>query len=46
MEYCVQAWGPYLHKDITLLERIQRMVMKLVKRARNVALSTSIDYTT
>jgi hypothetical protein len=26
LEYCVQAWNPYLHKDIDCVEMIQRRV--------------------
>jgi ribonuclease P/MRP protein subunit RPP40 len=35
LEYCVQAWRPYLRKDIELIEGVQRRVSKVIKSLNN-----------
>ena len=30
LEYCIQAWPPYHKKNIEVLERVQKMVIKMV----------------
>ena len=36
LEYCIQAWSPYLRKDIDMLEKILRRETKLIPGLRDL----------
>ncbi|CAL4122992.1 unnamed protein product, partial [Meganyctiphanes norvegica] len=42
LEYCVHAWSPYLKRDITLLENVQRRATRLVRRLKNMDYETRL----
>jgi len=43
LEYCVQAWRPYLRKDIDLLERVQKRATRLMIKDRNLSYSERLN---
>ena len=43
LEYAIQAWSPYLQKDIEYLEKVQRRATKLVKGIGSMLYSKRLD---
>lgn len=45
LEYCIQAWRPYLRKDVEKLERVQRRATKLISECRNFSYEDRLKFT-
>ena len=43
LEYCDQAWSPYVKKDMTTLEQIQRMATRWVTGLKGVPYSERLQ---
>jgi len=37
LEYCVQAWRPYLQKDIELLEKLQKRATRMMTNDKSLS---------
>jgi len=44
LEYSVQAWRPYIRKDIDLLEKVQRRATKLMFSDKSVGYYERLRY--
>ena len=43
LEYCVQAWCPYLKKDIEIIERVQHRATKLIGECAGLSYNDRLD---
>jgi ribonuclease P/MRP protein subunit RPP40 len=44
LEFCVQAWCPYLRKDIDMIERVQRRATKLIEGFKDKCYSERLSH--
>ena len=44
LEYCIQAWNPYLVKDIELMEQVQHRATKLITEISHLSYYQRLDY--
>ena len=45
LEYCIQAWCPYLKKDISILERVQKRATKMIEGYKNMSYEDRLSNT-
>ena len=45
LEYCCQAWRPYLQKDIDNLEKVQRRVTKMIPELSTLSYEQRLERT-
>ena len=43
LEYCIQAWKPYLRKDVDILDKIQRRATKLIPELRDLTYEERVN---
>lgn len=43
LEYCVQAWCPYLRKDIEILESVQRRATRMINECRRLSYEERLE---
>jgi len=43
MEFCIQAWSPYLQKDTRCLEKIRRRATKMVDGLKDIAYDDRLE---
>jgi len=44
LEYCIQAWRPFLQKDIDKIERVQHRATKIISECRNLNYKDRLEY--
>lgn len=45
LEYCIQAWCPYLKKDISILERVQKRATKMIEGYKDMSYEDRLSNT-
>jgi ribonuclease P/MRP protein subunit RPP40 len=45
LEYCIQAWCPYLKKDINILEKVQKRATKMIEGYKNMCYEDRLSNT-
>ena len=45
LEYCIQAWSPYLRKDIDMIERVQRRATRLIEGFSDMSYEDRLEQT-
>jgi hypothetical protein len=45
LEYCIQAWSPYLRKDIDMIERVQRRATRLIEGFTDMSYEDRLEQT-
>ena len=45
IDYCVQAWRPYLKKDIEILEKVQRRATKIITECKGLGYADRLRVT-